>query len=55
LRAKYFEDSKKAFEKGEKALAKELSDKGKRETQLMEEAQKKASRAIFNKKYAISS
>lgn len=53
MRAKYFEDSKKAFEKGEKALAKELSDKGKKETELMEAAQKKASKAIFDTKYIV--
>lgn len=50
LRSKYFEESKAAFERGDKALAKDLSEKGKKETQLMEEAQKKASRAIFKKK-----
>lgn len=52
LRAKYFEESKVAFDKGEKAKAKELSEKGKHEGELMQQAQKKASREIFKHKNA---
>lgn len=50
LRSEYFEKSQEAYKNGDKALAKELADKGKKETELMEAAQKKASHEIFKAK-----
>ena len=49
-RADYFEQAKKAHDAGNGALAKELSEKGKQETELMEKAQEKAARAVFEKR-----
>lgn len=49
-RAEYFEQAKKAHDAGNGALAKELSEKGKAETALMEKAQEKAARAVFEKR-----
>lgn len=49
-RADYFEQAKKAHDAGNGALAKELSEKGKQETVLMEKAQEKAARAVFEKR-----
>lgn len=49
-RADYFEQAKKAHDAGNGALAKELSEKGKQETTLMEKAQEKAARAVFEKR-----
>lgn len=49
-RAEYFEQAKKAHDAGNGALAKELSEKGKKETELMEKAQEKAARAVFEKR-----
>eukprot|EP00178_Gracilaria_changii_P020201 TRINITY_DN5870_c0_g1_i1.p1 TRINITY_DN5870_c0_g1~~TRINITY_DN5870_c0_g1_i1.p1 ORF type:complete len:194 (+),score=53.64 TRINITY_DN5870_c0_g1_i1:1-582(+) len=49
-RGEYFDQSKKEYEAGNKAEAKELSEKGHKETELMEKAQKKAAEAIFKSK-----
>lgn len=49
-RAEYFEQAKKAHDAGNGALAKDLSEKGKQETILMEKAQEKAARAVFEKR-----
>lgn len=49
-REEYFEQAKKAHDAGNGALAKELSEKGKAETALMEKAQIKAARAVFEKR-----
>lgn len=49
-RAEYFDGAKKAHDAGNGALAKELSEKGKQETVLMEKAQEKAARAVFEKR-----
>lgn len=49
-RAEYFEGAKKAHDAGNGALAKELSEKGKQETILMEKAQEKAARAVFERR-----
>jgi DNA-nicking Smr family endonuclease len=46
LREKYFAESKAAFERGDKALAKELSDKGKAEGARMEQAKLRAAKKI---------
>ena len=49
-RADYFEQAKKAHDAGNGALAKDLSEKGKSETILLEKAQEKAARAVFEKR-----
>jgi len=49
-RADYFEQAKKAHDAGNGALAKDLSEKGKHETLLMEKAQEKAARAVFERR-----
>ncbi|KNC78905.1 hypothetical protein SARC_08681 [Sphaeroforma arctica JP610] len=48
-RGEYFDKSKAAHDKGDDAAAKELSNKGKEQGKLMEEAKRKASRAMFKK------
>jgi len=50
LRAKYFDEASEAHKAGDGKRAKELSDKGKEEGRLMEEARLKAARAIFDAK-----
>lgn len=49
-RNEYNEASKKAYESGDGKLAKELSEKAKKEGELMKEAQKEAARAVFKKR-----
>lgn len=50
LRAKYFDEASEAHKAGDGKRAKELSDKGKEEGRLMEEAGLRAARAIFEAK-----
>lgn len=50
LRKKYFDDASKAHDAGDAKLAAELRDKGKKETELMEQARSKASLAIYKNK-----
>ena len=50
LRKKYFEESQKAFEAGDKAKAKELSEKGKKEDAKVKALQDKAAKKIFRTK-----
>jgi len=50
LRAQYFEEASEAHKAGDGKRAKELSDKGKEEGRLMEEASMKAARTIFGAK-----
>ena len=50
LRDQFFEDSKKAFESGDKAKAKELSDKAKEHAALFEKAKEKAGATVAKEK-----
>lgn len=52
-RNKYFTQSKEAYNKGDKALAKELSNKGKHEHHKMLKAQNHAAFKIFKSKYVV--
>lgn len=52
LRNDCYERSKAAYAKGDGALAKKLSEEGKKHQKLMEEAHKKASDAAFKEKNA---
>jgi DNA-nicking Smr family endonuclease len=49
-RGDYYEQSQQAFKNGDKAAAKELSEKGKKEQALMEEANQQAADLIFHSK-----
>jgi len=49
-RGEYYEQSQQSFKSGDKAAAKELSEKGKKEQALMEEANKQAADLIFHSK-----
>lgn len=51
-RQEYFDASKKAHDEGDGKLAKELSEKGKQEGELMKKAQAEAARAVFKKRNA---
>lgn len=51
-RQEYFDAAKKAHDDGDGKLAKELSDKGKKEGELMKQAQTEAARAVFKKRNA---
>lgn len=53
-RGELFDEASKEYEKGNKARAAELRDLAKEEGRKMEEAQKKASRNIFNAKYDLT-
>eukprot|EP01090_Pellita_catalonica_P001693 TRINITY_DN1144_c0_g2_i1.p1 TRINITY_DN1144_c0_g2~~TRINITY_DN1144_c0_g2_i1.p1 ORF type:complete len:180 (+),score=38.45 TRINITY_DN1144_c0_g2_i1:36-542(+) len=50
LRNQAYADSQAAYKRGDKALAKELSDKGKQYQKDMEDAHRKAANAIFKSK-----
>jgi len=47
MRIQYIEESKKAYERGDKALAHELSEKAKNEAQLLEDVQIRGANTIF--------
>lgn len=49
-RNEYNEAAKKAYESGDGKLAKELSEKAKKEGELMKQAQKEAARAVFKRR-----
>jgi biotin operon repressor len=52
-RTQYFEQAEQAFNSGNKALAKELSLKGKAITAKIEKAQADGAQALFKAKYAM--